>query len=101
MVKSDGGVSVTDTCLGAYMREITQAGRMLIPGNWQYQSQEVLLVTTNANDAADVYSWGATVYEVRYSEPCSLCLCRAESGEHYRYSRVGVLTMASMITVES
>lgn len=64
MVTFDGRVRITDICLDFQIREVTEADRTSIPTNWPYKSPEVLM-GTNPGKAADVYSWGATVYEVR------------------------------------
>ena len=97
MVTSGGRVCVTDICVDFNIREITEAGRTSIPANWQYKSPEVLLVTTNAGTAADVYSWGATVYEVRPNKTLFELKVMTTA---QRYSLVIVLTMALVVLLE-
>ena len=60
---------------------MSETGRTSIPANWQYKSPEVLLVTTNAGKAADVYSCGATVYTVRPHKYYTSV--RTESNDHH------------------
>ena len=97
MITSDGRVLVTDICLDFQIREVIEADRTSIPANWPYKSPEVLLGTTNPGKEADVYSWGATVFEVRPNQtPFELKAMTTTQ----RYSRAGVLTMASVALAE-